>query len=61
MKNEIKYKTAGDNAVLWTKTRDNSLDRSDPFGGYTCGGCGESDDAAYRSEADKHAQNCRAL
>ncbi|MEV0382449.1 hypothetical protein [Nonomuraea sp. NPDC050643] len=59
MKDEIKFKTAGGNTVIWKRTAGaNSAD--DPWGSYTCGGCGK-EKPTYLSAADKHARECRAL
>lgn len=59
MKDEIKYKTAGDNTVTWKKL---PYDPQHQYrsGKYECGGCGE-DKHGNHVDADKHAQNCRAL
>ena len=59
MKTEIKYKTAGGNTVTWKRDPDDER-KSDPWGSFECGGCGETH-RTYLSLADKHARNCRAL
>jgi hypothetical protein len=59
MKSVIKYRTAGGNTVVWT-IKDLYTHGNDPFGSYSCGGCGK-EDSGFTSTADKHAQGCRAL
>jgi hypothetical protein len=59
VKDEIKYKTAGGNIVTWKKL---PHDPKWPYrsGEYECGGCGEDAHGTF-TDADKHAQKCRAL
>ncbi|PRX49711.1 hypothetical protein B0I32_13816 [Nonomuraea fuscirosea] len=59
MKDTIRYRTAGGNAVTWKKL---PYDPQWPYrsGQYECGGCGEEKTGDH-TDADKHAQNCRAL
>ncbi|MDP4501111.1 hypothetical protein [Nonomuraea turcica] len=59
MKDEIKYKTAGGNTVTWTRHPENVQPLFGP-GEYQCGGCGDKANGRH-TDADKHAQGCRAL
>jgi hypothetical protein len=59
MKDEIKYKTAGGNTVVWRRHPENVRPLFGA-GEFECGGCGDMENGRH-TDADTHAQKCRAL
>ncbi|MFC4061180.1 hypothetical protein ACFOWE_23010 [Planomonospora corallina] len=57
-KKTVKYRTVGGQVVTWNHRP--NVNKLDDYGKWECSGCGDQDDG-YRFEADKHAQNCRAI